>query len=125
MKVEQTVGDVPYERPVIQSPMIQRIGRDKATERSITVAAIIVNMFAAIIVNRRPKVSKMTPVSMRPRPLQMARMPTSVVATVALISTERARSRAKLIMEFPTAVMQISARKARQNVKRRNISIGL
>ena len=50
---------------------------------------------------------------------------TSVVARAASAPTERARSRAKLMTELPTAVRQMSAKKARQKVKRRTISEGV
>ena len=95
------------------------------TAKRVTPAAKIVRTPAEIIVNLRPRLSKTAPVIILPSPLHTARTPTSVVARLACAPTERARSRAKLITELPTAVKHTSAKNARQNVKRRTISEGV
>ena len=67
----------------------------------------MVRIFAAIIVNLLPIESNTAPVIILPRPLHTDSTPTNVVAKAAFAPTESAKSLAKLITEFPTAVIQI------------------
>ena len=66
-------------------------------------AAHIVTMFAPSMVVRLPYLSNTAPVITLPRPLQTESTPTSVVAAVAAMPTEIARSFAMDITVFPTA----------------------
>ena len=92
------------------------------TDTRVIPAAQIVRMFAEIMVIRRPSASYTAPVRILPRPLQTASTPTRVVARVGAAPTESTRSRAKLITELPTAVMNTINTKALQKVKLESIS---
>ena len=54
MNADATVGDVPYDIPVRQSPTIHRGSEPMLTEISVTAAATIVRIFAQIMVKRLP-----------------------------------------------------------------------
>ena len=80
-------------------------------------AAIIVRMFAEIIVVFLPNLSKRIPVRIRPMPLKTESTPTSVVAREGAASTDSIRSLAKLITQLPTAVINAIQMKALIKVK--------
>ena len=105
-----------------QSPTMQRGSELRDTASKVTPAAMIVMKLAVNIVLRRPAASNNAPVNILPRPLQIERTPTNVVASESAAPTPRTRSFAKLITELPTAVRQIRQTNARQKVKRFIIS---
>ena len=84
-------------------------------------AALMVSIFAQIMVLRRPIESKRAPVRIRPKPLHTESTPTSETANASGAFTDSARSLAKLITELPTAARNEIQIKASQKEGRESI----
>ena len=110
--------------PERQSDIIKRGRDDSFTATREERAANAVKMFAEIMVFLLPAASYKAPVRILPTPLNTERTPTSVVAIFSGEPTKSARSRAKLITEFPTAARNAIIKKAFQKVRVLSISEG-
>ena len=102
---------------------MQRGREERIADKRVTPAATIVKTVAMSMVFFLPRKSKRAPVKILPSPLQTAKTPTREVATETEASTESAKSRAKEITEFPTAVANKISKNALQKVNLLSISL--
>ena len=91
------------------------------TAKSVMPAAQMVSTLANNMVLRRPMRSKIIPIRIRPKPLQIDKTPTKVTARDSAAFTDKARSFAKLITELPTAARKDRQVNAIQKEARRSI----
>ena len=121
VKAAVMVGQAPYDTPVKHKPATHKGREPTDTANRVTAAAQMVRILAYSIVLRRPMASKSAPVRIRPRPLQIDKIPTRDTARASDAFTDNAKSLAKLITELPTAAKKEMHTKAIQKEGRQSI----